>query len=384
MEETPVVREDILQQWLERYPDLLPGDQIDPDDPPRWLLVKREMPVPDVAAGSGRWSLDHLLLDQHGVPTFLECKRASDTRGRREVVAQMLDYAANGVEYWGSDALRQAATETARKRNQSLDDLVATLVGNADPAAIEAYWRQVDDNLRSGRVRLVFVAEETTKELRRLVEFLNAKLADVEVLAVEIRQFVGGGQAAVVPRVIGMTEAARAVEGRPEPPRPEPWTAEALLGKLEASNRLADLARVRRLLTWAEGAGFSLRGGRGARYGSLYLRLPTAGGAIEPFSVYEGTRASSVSVYVQQVSSGLARESEREELRRRLAQLGFDVPPDAQYPGIYLPPAEDGAKWKALTTTFDWIVERLVSSTGDVRRGAPTSPDPRRDSEEMR
>jgi hypothetical protein len=31
------------------------------------------------------------------VPTLLEVKRSSDTRIRREVVGQMLDYAANGV-----------------------------------------------------------------------------------------------------------------------------------------------------------------------------------------------------------------------------------------------------------------------------------------------
>src|SRR4051794_12230288 len=41
--------------------------------------------------GSSRWSLDHLFVDQEGVPTLVEVKRSSDTRARREVVAQMLD-----------------------------------------------------------------------------------------------------------------------------------------------------------------------------------------------------------------------------------------------------------------------------------------------------
>src|SRR5688500_6659423 len=100
MDETPYGEEIVIQTLLEKHPDLLPGDQITPGDPRRWLLVTGEMPVPDVLDGVGRWSLDHLLLDQHGTPTFVECKRAVDTRSRREVVAQMLDYAANGIEYW--------------------------------------------------------------------------------------------------------------------------------------------------------------------------------------------------------------------------------------------------------------------------------------------
>ena len=99
LEETGYVSEEVLQDYLVDYPDLLPGDQIDPENPRRWLLVAQEMGVPGEEEGTGRWSLDHLFLDQDGIPTFVECKRSSDTRARREVVAQMLDYAANGVEY---------------------------------------------------------------------------------------------------------------------------------------------------------------------------------------------------------------------------------------------------------------------------------------------
>ena len=97
---------------------LLPGEQINPEAPRNWLLVKRELGVPDDNHSSDRWSLDHLFLDQDGIPTFVECKRSSDSRARREVVAQMLDYAANGLKYWTVDNLRQAATETAGAENK--------------------------------------------------------------------------------------------------------------------------------------------------------------------------------------------------------------------------------------------------------------------------
>lgn len=211
MVETPYPEEEILQSLLTRYPDLLPGDQITPEDPRRWLLVKEEMPIPEDKGGAGRWSCDHLFLDQDGIATFVECKRAEDTRIRREVVAQMLDYAANGIQYWPMDRLRQAAAETAQSRQKSLDDEVRRLVASEDETVVENYWQMVEENLRSGKVRLVFVADETPRELRRLVEFLNAQMRDVEVLAVEIKQFLDPQEQhrAVVPRVIGLTEAAR-------------------------------------------------------------------------------------------------------------------------------------------------------------------------------
>lgn len=37
---------------------------------------------------------------------FVEVRRASDTRSRREVVAQMLDYAGNGSVFWTPEQLR--------------------------------------------------------------------------------------------------------------------------------------------------------------------------------------------------------------------------------------------------------------------------------------
>ena len=69
-----------LQRLLELNPNLLPGDQIDPEDPRRWLLVKREMPVPDPGTAGARWSIDFLFVDQSAMPTFVECKRFRDTR----------------------------------------------------------------------------------------------------------------------------------------------------------------------------------------------------------------------------------------------------------------------------------------------------------------
>lgn len=210
--------EETLQRLLVLEPELLPGDQINPENPRRWLLVKREMGVPGGVDEGDRWSLDHLFLDQDGIPTFIECKRASDTRSRREVVAQMLDYAANGIAYWSVDRMRQAASETSTN-NLPLDNAILRLMEKVEvnqedrTVEVENYWKQVETNLRTGKVRLIFVADEIPKELRRLVEFLNEKMTDIEVFAVEVRQFEGGGRKAVVPRVIGFTERAHEEKG---------------------------------------------------------------------------------------------------------------------------------------------------------------------------
>lgn len=106
MKEEPYESEDGLQKLLADYPSLLAGEQIDSVAPRRWLLISREIAIPDSEDSAGRWALDHLFLDQDGIPTIVEVKRSSDTRIRREVVGQMLDYAANAVVYWSIEKIR--------------------------------------------------------------------------------------------------------------------------------------------------------------------------------------------------------------------------------------------------------------------------------------
>jgi hypothetical protein len=121
--------EDVLQTLLESYPSLLAGDQFPGDEPRRWMLVKREAGIASEAGGGTRWSADHLFLDQDGVPTLVEVKRSTDTRIRREVVGQLLEYAANGTAHWALDALQRDFEATCERRGVAPEDEIAALLG---------------------------------------------------------------------------------------------------------------------------------------------------------------------------------------------------------------------------------------------------------------
>lgn len=56
--------EDLLQRLLNDYPKLLAGSQVNPEDPRRWLLISRELGIPDDENAGNRWAVDHLFVDQ--------------------------------------------------------------------------------------------------------------------------------------------------------------------------------------------------------------------------------------------------------------------------------------------------------------------------------
>ncbi|WP_116107621.1 hypothetical protein [Lewinella sp. IMCC34191] len=88
-----------LQQLLADFPQLMAGKQLDEASPRRWLLVKRELGIPDGQECANRWSIDHLFLDQDGISRLVEVKRSTGhphpARGRR--TASRLRFQRDGV-----------------------------------------------------------------------------------------------------------------------------------------------------------------------------------------------------------------------------------------------------------------------------------------------
>ena len=194
--------EDFFQSLIEKHPDILAGDQINPDNPRKWLLISREMGVPAEQDGGTQWYLDHLFIDQDAIPTLVEVKRSTDTRLRREVVAQMLDYAANAVQYWPIELIREAYEKNISDTN----DLSCL---DVEPENTDAFWQSVSVNLRAGRLRLIFAADIIPPPLQSIIEFLNKQMVDTEVLGLEIKQFLStDGLTTLVPNIVGKTASA--------------------------------------------------------------------------------------------------------------------------------------------------------------------------------
>ena len=61
----------------------------------------------------------------------------------------------------------------------------------------------------AGRIRLIILADEIPDELRRVVEYLNEKMADTIVLAVEVKRYRSENSTVLVATLVGATTRAR-------------------------------------------------------------------------------------------------------------------------------------------------------------------------------
>ncbi|MFC9096927.1 hypothetical protein [Streptomyces sp. NPDC057072] len=260
-----------FQELLARHPRMLDFGSLADGQPLRLVLVAREMGVATSADGAPAYWLDHLFVDADGVPTLVEVKRANDTRIRREVVGQMLDYAANGARYWPGALLQRSFEETCVADGRPLEEAYEEFLGDRSR---QEFWATVEERLTAGQMRLLFVADRIPLELRAIVEFLNRQMRQTDVYAIELTQYRGNGDLRVlVPRIHGeVATAAKSPSDRRSTHRTTRADMDAAL-----RTRLAPLPRqiATALLDHAAARG-RLEGGN-ATYPSMSVYYPVAG-----------------------------------------------------------------------------------------------------------
>jgi hypothetical protein len=353
MTEQPYESESLLQTLLAKYPALLVGNQIDAKAPRKWLFIQRECGIPDEEGASDRWKIDHLFLDQDAIPTLVEVKRSSDTRIRREVVGQMLDYAANASRHWPASHMRERFAAKCQRDGLDPAEVVADFVD--DEEGIEVFWENADRNIKDGKIRLLFVADEIPQELQRIVEFLNSQMDRTEVLAIEVKQFVGQRAKGLVPRVIGQTAEA---QQRKSPGARSTTTEEEFFERLgrrspkdaEVARQILDWARDKSRVEWKSSSFVPV-----FEYGSAFTH--------NPITVRSSGRIE-IKFKRMRNRNGLS-EEKRLQLLRRLNEIpGIDLTPDSidRFPRIELSSlATDGMREQFLNAIL-WSLEEVKKS----------------------
>jgi len=321
-------------------------------------MVKRECPVPGKEGEMGRWSVDHVFVDQDGVPTLVEVKRSTDTRIRREVVGQLLEYAANALVYWSDDNLRQSFQKTCEDKGLDPQKILEEFLSpSGTELELDMFWDKVADNIRTGVLRLLFVADTIPPELRRIVEFLNEQMRPTDVLAVEIRRFAGEHQVTLVPTVLGITAKGE----RKRRPVTRQWDESSFMDHIDRGHGPIALATARKLLDWFSPRVTYVYWGTGISEGGFVpvIRLKDV--------YYQllrcGTSQPSIQVnFAIFKSRDLLDADKRERLRQELNKIdGVSIPLDGidKYPRVPLMSLADDGAFRKFTEIYQDIINAI-------------------------
>jgi len=226
----------------------------------------------------------------------------------------------------------------------------------------DAFWAKVKINLQAGRIRMLFVADHIPPELRKVVEFMNVQMRPTEVLAVELRQYQGGGLRTLAPIVLGQTqEAIEQKAGASAKPR-RLWDEPRILEALSAAGdpAVAATAMAMALLAWIRAKADRVIFNDAPTYGSIAAEFNVGSEACTPVRVWtDGGIPISFSQLKR--TPGFAAPAARQELMDRLNAIpGVTIQPDAieKQSTIRLASlsADQGASFLEV---MDWVVEKL-------------------------
>ncbi|MGB0562577.1 MAG: hypothetical protein ACPGVO_12370 [Spirulinaceae cyanobacterium] len=365
MTEKPYDSESLLQELLERYPNLLgvaPHTTAQQQTPLNWLVVRRTGSIPTEDVGIERWSLNHLFLDQQAIPTLVEVQHEGEPRLRQEIIGQMLDYAANAAVYWPVESIVDQFEVNCRRQNRDPEQVFADFLGAE--AHEEQFWQQVKTNLQAGKIRLVFVADHVPAGVQRVVEFLNKQIDPAEVLAVEIKQYISpeNGLKTLVANVIGQT--AEAIQKKASTSRERrQWDESSFLTAYAARFGEDELALIRKLYDWIRHNGdeMKIHWGTGDRYGGFAARLHTPQPLVDLFFVgIDGNLQIDSRLYAE--TAPFNHEAGWLDLRSRLSSIGLALPINPQeprFPKMQLFTVPDVAALGPTLQTFEWVLQQL-------------------------
>ena len=357
MHEESYASEEALQSLLENYPNLISGDMIDSENPRKWVCVCREGNFPAAQEGLSYGFFDHLFLDQDGIPTIIEVKRSTDTRIRREVVGQMLDYAANAV-YWNGKDIKDKFEENCKAR-ENAPDLVFEKNLGISPDDYDALWDTVNANLRAGKIRMLFVADSIPNELKRIIEFLNEQMNPAEVLGVEIKQFVSQNVKTLVPKVIGQTQEARILKKRAG----KRWNETLFFSDLNSRRGLQIAEICQKIYQWSQDRFSKIAFGRGKELGSFVPVYSHKGQEHQAFAVYS---SGVVEIHFQWYLTKPPFDSSdrRKEMLAKLNDIpGVSISPDRleKRPSIDLDIFSGSAELEQFFKIFEWYLDLIKS-----------------------
>jgi len=348
--------EEELQTFLKEHPDLMPLEEIELDAP-GLLCIGWEV---GLASGAE----DILYIDQNGLLTVVETKLRRNPEARREVVGQILEYAAQMSTWSSADVERQAqkffASPEAPEeyRDCALEKALQRFQesrGVPPDFSYDDFLQQVQTNIDRGRFRLVIAIDEPPEPLLETVEFVNRFSERFEMFLVQLKRFrdLAREQNIFVPALFGKVAGTR-------PPRTR-WDEGRFVQHLRASGDMETvdytLQIYERFKAWTDEPYW----GSGVTIGSFNLLLLTRDARVNVAQITSrGDLYINFGSLTSKIPEGLIRA-----LARELRQIkGIALPSDLsnKYPSLPNAVLKDAARREQVLKALLGLVEGIRSA----------------------
>jgi hypothetical protein len=296
-------------------------------------------------------SIDLLAFTARGDIAIIECKLAKNTQAKREVIGQILDYAAHlwDLSYKDLDLAVQ------KRINQPLADWVHDQSDDLEWNE-EEFRNNVSSALEDGNFILTIVVNEINEELNQIIRYVNsAGKPAFSFAALEMRRFNHSKIEMLVPHVFGPTHSPQ------KPPiETRKWDEPSFFEILHQKDPIAETVG-RKILEWAVPRVSFIYWGEGKVTGAFVPILRHNDRGYQLFAVYTN---GFVETYFPSYKRRPQFESteKRLEILHRLNKIeGVSIPDDAidRKPSIKLSLLAKPESLEKFLSVFSWMIDEI-------------------------
>jgi len=195
----------------------------------------------------------------------LETKLADNPEITREVVGQVLEYAAHESLEWSVERVLQEAQDYWNERGTAFQESLEVTFG-ADIA--EGFWNRLTENVRQGQIRIIIAADRLPQQVRRVIEFLN-NMSEFEIYGLEIGFHTDSkGRSILATKLVGQSERTIITKRKGSP-----WDLERFFKDMENKKVPAQEIAAFRLCHDLLKDEFDIGWGQGIETGTFAARL---------------------------------------------------------------------------------------------------------------
>ncbi len=323
MDQASLLQESELQDLLEKYPSIIPMEEIGEES--QLTLIGREVNLPSGSA------VDLLYVDNDGVLTLVETKLAKNPEARRTVVGQIIEYASY-VSRWTVDDVYQVAGGYS-----------------ASLPADEDFQAKLAENLRKGKMRLIIAVDEAVEPLKSTVTFLNEN-SNFDIFLLVVRTFRDAEQRIVAPTLFGYP--------RPYDKKGTTWNLRSFLTQMEKHRGEEVKDTAYKLYQFLKSFG-KIKWGTGPVIGSFTFQM-------QDYPVLSVQTDGFVYVRFDQLKDRVSRES-LDKFRKRLNEIegvniGKEVLTANKYPSIKLELLKEEGQFEKLCQAVSQLCQNIQAA----------------------
>lgn len=302
LDKTKFTEEGKLQDYLEKYPSLIPLGEI-VEGASNLLCIGREV-------GAGPGAIDLLFIDKDGLLTVAETKLAKNPEARRTVIGQIIEYASY-MSQWTADDVYRIAGEYLKS---NLDDVV----GNTG----EDFRSNIEQNLRNGKMRLIIAVDELIEPLRATITFLNS-YSNFDILLLQVSNFEESkSRMILIPSLFGYATKTTGT-GRPT----KHWDLESFVADTKKRCEPKIVDTITKLYEFTKSNADGISWGTGVSAGSFTFRKLRYGILVSIFTVYSN---SSIALNFGEMKGKEVKEGILKLFRAKLNEIpGINIPEEA-------------------------------------------------------